>query len=102
VHARPEERRRWRLVGRGSGIHWDGLDEDISVAGLLIGLCQSPHRGAWTGVGATEESPAAGKEGAGRTTTGAVPGAVETLTSRESKVLHLIAEVKPTETSGKN
>jgi hypothetical protein len=37
LHGRPEERRKWRLVGRGEGIHWDDLDEDISVEGLLAG-----------------------------------------------------------------
>ena len=31
------ERKRWRLIGRGSGIHWEDLDEDISVEGLLVG-----------------------------------------------------------------
>lgn len=25
----------WRLIGRGQGIHWPDIDEDISVAGLL-------------------------------------------------------------------
>ena len=25
----------WRFIGRGVGIHWEDLDEDISVAGLL-------------------------------------------------------------------
>jgi hypothetical protein len=33
----PTERANWRLVGRGEGIHWPDLDEDISVAGLLAG-----------------------------------------------------------------
>lgn len=37
AHASPAERRQWRLVGRGTGIHWEALDEDISVAGLLAG-----------------------------------------------------------------
>lgn len=37
LHASAEERRRWRLIARGNGIHWDDLDEDISVAGLLAG-----------------------------------------------------------------
>ncbi|MBM2812121.1 MAG: hypothetical protein HW416_2880 [Chloroflexi bacterium] len=37
VHAGVEERARWRLIGRGLGIHWDDLDEDISVEGLLAG-----------------------------------------------------------------
>lgn len=31
------ERRRWRLIGEGEGIHWPDLDEDISVEGLLAG-----------------------------------------------------------------
>ena len=33
--ATPEHRENWRLIGRGIGIHWPELDEDISVAGLL-------------------------------------------------------------------
>ncbi len=31
------ERADWRLIGRGQGIHWAALDEDISVEGLLAG-----------------------------------------------------------------
>jgi hypothetical protein len=31
----PEARKRWELIGRGLGIHWPDLDEDLSVAGLL-------------------------------------------------------------------
>ena len=37
VHASPEERTRWRFIGNGQGIHWEDIDEDISVAGLLAG-----------------------------------------------------------------
>lgn len=33
--ARPEQREKWRLIGRGLGIHWEELDEDISVESLL-------------------------------------------------------------------
>lgn len=36
-HGRPEERRNWQLIGRGEGIHWPDLDEDISIEGLLAG-----------------------------------------------------------------
>ena len=25
------ERKKWRLIGKGIGIHWEELDEDISV-----------------------------------------------------------------------
>jgi hypothetical protein len=31
------DRARWRLIGRGVGIHWEALDEDLSVRGLLEG-----------------------------------------------------------------
>ena len=31
------ERPDWQLIGRGHGIHWPALDEDISVEGLLEG-----------------------------------------------------------------
>ena len=36
-HGTPEERRNWRLIGQGEGIHWPDLDEDISVENLLAG-----------------------------------------------------------------
>ena len=37
VNATREERNNWRLIGRGYGIHWEDIDEDISVEGLLAG-----------------------------------------------------------------
>jgi len=37
VHARNEERQNWRLIAQGRGIHWESIDEDISVEGLLAG-----------------------------------------------------------------
>src|SRR5436190_24117771 len=36
-HGTPAERNKWELLGRGMGIHWEELDEDISVSGLLAG-----------------------------------------------------------------
>jgi len=27
----------WELLGEGEGIHWPDVDEDLSVAGLLVG-----------------------------------------------------------------
>lgn len=30
-----EQRKNSRLIGRGQGIHWPDIDEDISVASLL-------------------------------------------------------------------
>ncbi|HHT9153133.1 MAG TPA: DUF2442 domain-containing protein [Candidatus Hypogeohydataceae bacterium YC40] len=35
--ATDEQRKKWRLIGRGVGIHWEDLDEDISVPALLKG-----------------------------------------------------------------
>ncbi len=37
VHATAEERMKWRLIGNGQEIHWEDIDEDISVEGLLAG-----------------------------------------------------------------
>jgi len=37
IHANPEERDNWRLIGEGEGISWEHLDEDISVENLLLG-----------------------------------------------------------------
>lgn len=37
LHGTRQERNRWRLIGRGVGIHWPDLDEDLSVEGLLAG-----------------------------------------------------------------
>ena len=35
LHATPEARNQFEWIGKGSGIHWPALDEDLSVAGLL-------------------------------------------------------------------
>jgi hypothetical protein len=35
LHATPEQREAYELSRRG--IHWEALDEDVSVAGLLAG-----------------------------------------------------------------
>ena len=36
-YANPRERANWRLIAKGEGIHWEDIDEDISVEGLLVG-----------------------------------------------------------------
>ena len=33
--ASEKQRNNWRLIGVGIGIHWEDIDEDLSVAGLL-------------------------------------------------------------------
>lgn len=37
AHANAEERKRWRLIAQGRGIHWESVDEDVSVEGLIAG-----------------------------------------------------------------
>jgi hypothetical protein len=33
--ATEKEKNNWRIIGGGEGIHWEDLDEDIQVEGLL-------------------------------------------------------------------
>ncbi len=44
VNATREERNNWRMIGRGAGIHWPDLDEDISIAALLAGRPSNESR----------------------------------------------------------
>ncbi len=37
AYATHQERTNWRIMGAGHGIHWEDIDEDISVEGLLAG-----------------------------------------------------------------
>jgi len=37
VHGSATERSHWRLIGRGEGMNWPDLDEDIRVEDLLAG-----------------------------------------------------------------
>jgi hypothetical protein len=37
INATKAELDNWRLVGKGYGIHWEDIDEDVSIEGLLLG-----------------------------------------------------------------
>ena len=37
LHASEQQRNDFELIGDGEGIHWPGVDEDISVRGLVLG-----------------------------------------------------------------
>ena len=37
-YGKAQERQNWEFLGRGEGIHWPDLDEDIAVAHLLAGI----------------------------------------------------------------
>ena len=47
VQATPPERRNWRLIGGGAGVHWPDLDEDVSIEGLLAGRPSGESQGAF-------------------------------------------------------
>ena len=34
--ATPAQRNKWRLIGKGSGIHWEDVDEDLSLENFLF------------------------------------------------------------------
>lgn len=38
LSASPAERTKYVISGGGTGLHWDDLDEDISVPALLVGV----------------------------------------------------------------
>jgi hypothetical protein len=46
LHATTEERKGWRLIGKGRGIRWEAIDEDISVDGLLAGRRSAESQGS--------------------------------------------------------
>jgi len=37
MNASVEERKDWRFIASGEGIHWTQLDEDISIKNLILG-----------------------------------------------------------------
>jgi hypothetical protein len=45
MKATPEARSHYIISGGGTGLHWDEIDEDISVKGLLLGI---RDRARWT------------------------------------------------------
>jgi Protein of unknown function (DUF2442) len=44
LHATPEQRLRFEISSQG--LHWDEIDEDISIAGLLAGRGDQGRRSA--------------------------------------------------------
>lgn len=38
LRATAKQREKYTISGGGTGLHWDGLDEDISVPALLMGV----------------------------------------------------------------
>ncbi|MGA2679790.1 MAG: DUF2442 domain-containing protein [Sedimentisphaerales bacterium] len=38
LHATARQRKNYTISGGGIGLHWEGIDEDISVRGLVMGV----------------------------------------------------------------
>ena len=38
LKATSEQRQNYIISGGGTGLHWDEIDEDISIKGLLLGI----------------------------------------------------------------
>jgi hypothetical protein len=41
-HATTAQRKGWRLIGKGLGVRWEELDEDLSVENLLFASAKLP------------------------------------------------------------
>jgi len=46
LNASPRERTKYVISGGGTGLHWDDLDEDISVPALLLGIGDRTRKSA--------------------------------------------------------
>jgi hypothetical protein len=47
-HGTVKERKNWRLIAGGRGVHWPDIDEDIRVAGLLLGRASGESQRSFT------------------------------------------------------
>jgi hypothetical protein len=47
LHGSKKERNNWRLIGKGYGIHWEDLDEDISVENLILGQASGESQSSY-------------------------------------------------------
>ena len=75
ANATPGQREGWKVAGAGYGIHWSGVDEDISVEGLLLASpaktgvqhCRQPLRQQRSALRAeTRPRPSPGRRGGKR------------------------------------
>lgn len=58
LHGTKKQRNNWRVIGKGYGIHWEDLDEDISVENLLLGQASGEsQRSLETWLSARSSSP---------------------------------------------
>lgn len=64
LNATQEEKDTWWFIGKGRGIHWEDLDEDISVESLLAGRRSSESQASlkrWFERRAVRKTPSNGR-----------------------------------------
>ncbi len=60
VYGWSDKRFKWELIGRGEGLHWQELDEDVAGCGLLAGrMDHSVHPGQGQPDHAARDAPLA-------------------------------------------
>ena len=70
LHASARERGNWRLIGKGQGLHWPDIEEDLSVLGLLMGNRAGECAASFRNWLAKRKRGAAGRSGKRRTRRG--------------------------------
>ena len=61
--ATPKQRANWEIIGDGHGVHWPGIDEDISAEGMLYGIpAPSPRMAAKLNLKSEKKKTAAKKD----------------------------------------
>jgi Protein of unknown function (DUF2442) len=92
LHASPEQRREWRLIADGEGIHWPQIDEDLSAAGLLRGVSghavrQAPGAASGQATGGGRQKAVTGRMGSFKSSK-TVPYVVEDFAAVAEDVMH--------------
>jgi len=62
AHATTAERKNWRLIAAGRGIHWPAVDEDISVDNLLAGRASGESQSSFKKWLASRANPKRGRK----------------------------------------
>jgi len=63
LHGSKKEKSNWRLIGKGYGIHWEDLDEDISVENLILGQASGESQSSYEKWLAFRKSRPSGSKG---------------------------------------
>lgn len=62
LNATPQQREAYEISGGGTGLHWDEIDEDLSVKNLLMGIGDRTHPSSSIPERTPDSPPGAEKE----------------------------------------